>query len=86
MKYTQVFISAVIFAITAWATLHALQTTEGRENIAKEITSLDKTIQRAALAAERTNEMLYDYTKYHAQNLSRITDVLVEHEKKLKDK
>jgi len=86
MKYLQYALAGVLFSISAWATSYALKVSEDRKTIAKEIVSLDKTIERAAIAAERTNVMLYNYTKTHSQNLARITEVLVRHEQAIHNK
>lgn len=79
---TALFTFMIIGAV-GWIGMLASRVPELKQEIRFEVKQLNKSIVNLAIVAKETNTQLKSYTKYHSENLARITESLVDKKYKI---
>ncbi len=72
-------LTATLIGIISWIGVQASHVPVIEATFKSEIRHLNSSIKKLTVTAENTNLQLEAYTKFHAQNLARITESLVNH-------
>jgi len=74
-----IIFAPIFLAMVYWIGEKASQVPQLEATFKTEVAHLNKALTKLTKTAEETNHALKAYTKYHAENLSRITEALVTH-------
>ncbi len=72
-------LTATLIGVISWIGVQASHVPVIEATFKNEIRHLNQSIKKLTVTAENTNMQLEAYTKYHAQNLARITESLINH-------
>ncbi len=73
----------MIIGVVGWFGIMASHVPALEQEIRLEVRQLNKSISSLTKTAIDTNKQLENYTKFHAANLSRITEALLDHKYKI---
>ena len=71
--------TTMIIGVVSWIGINASHVPELEQELKYEVAQLNANIERLTKTAEETNAALTAYTKFHAANLTRITEALIDH-------